>query len=350
MLPLFTYAQRIENVRAEQDGKKINVYYNITDAKSGQTFMVKLYCSTNGGQTWGSPLYYVSGDVGKNISGGNNKHIVWDVLREREKLAGDRICFEIRATSSGSMDMVFVKGGCFKMGNNDGESDEKPIHEVCVDDFYIGKYEVTVEEFKKFIDATGYKTDAEKKGYSWIYEGEWKKKNGVNWKYNANGNLSSQSEYNHPVIHVSWNDAKAYCEWKGGRLPTEAEWEYAARGGVKTIHESSQTKYSGSNNIGDVAWYTSNSGSKTHKVGTKQANELGIYDISGNVWEWCSDWYGKDYYKNSTRNNPKGPSSGTYRVLRGGSWGTDANYCRVAFRSRYYPFNTHLDYGFRIAR
>ena len=242
MLPLFTYAQRIENVRAEQDGKKINIYYNITGAQSGQTFNVKLYCSTNGGQTWGSPLYYVSGDIGKNISGGYNKHIVWDVLSEREKLAGNRICFEIRATSTGSDDMVFIKGGCFNMGSSDGESDEKPIHEVCVDDYYIGKYEVTQKQWREIM--------------------------GSNPSYFKNCD-------NCPVESVSWNDVKDFIKklnQKTGqnyRLPTEAEWEYSARGGVKTIHVSSQTKYSGSNNIGDVAWYTSNSSSKTHTVGTK---------------------------------------------------------------------------------
>ena len=321
MLPLFTYAQHIDNVRAEQDGKKINIYYNITGAKSGQTFMIKLYCSTNGGQTWGSPLYYVSGDVGKNISGGYNKHIFWDVLSEREKLAGDRICFEIRATSTGSDDMVFIKGGCFNMGSNDYD-DEKPIHEVCVDDFYIGKYEVTQKQWREIMGS-----------------------NPSNFK-NCD---------NCPAEQVSWNDVQEFIkklnQKKGQnyRLPTEAEWEYAARGGVKTIHVSSQTKYSGSNNIGDVAWYGDNAGKKTHIVGNKRANELGIYDMSGNVWEWCSDWYGSGYYKNSPRNNPKGASSGTFRVRRGGGWSYNARSCRVAHRNDFTPDYANNRLGFRLA-
>jgi formylglycine-generating enzyme required for sulfatase activity len=322
MLPLFSYTQHIENVRAEQDSKKINIYYNITGAKSGQTFNVKIYCSTNGGQTWGSPLYYVSGDVGKNISGGYNKHIVWDILREREKLTGDHICFEIRATSYGSMEMVFVKGDCFKMGSKEYKN-EKPIHKVCVDDYYIGKYEVTQKQWLEIM--------------------------GSNPSYFKNCD-------NCPVEHVSWNDVQEFIKKlnqkteQNYRLPREAEWEYAAKGGIETIHESSQTKYAGSNNIGDVAWYTSNSGNETHKVGTKQANELGIYDMSGNVWEWCSDWYGSDYYKNSPRNDPQGPSSGTCRVLRGGSWYDLAGNCRVANRGGSSPGLTSFNDGFRLAR
>jgi len=161
---------------------------------------------------------------------------------------------------------------------------------------------------------------------------------------------------NFPVEEVSWNDVQQFIKklnqntGKHYRLPTEAEWEYAARGGVETIHESSQTKYAGSNNIGDVAWYDSNSGFNTHSVGTKQANELGIYDMSGNVWEWCKDWYGKYYYRNSPQNNPQGPNSDKYRILRGGSWSNLANRCRVANRVRFYPDYT-LDFiGFRLVQ
>ena len=131
------------------------------------------------------------------------------------------------------------------------------------------------------------------------------------------------------------------------RLPTEAEWEYAARGGVKTQNSASQ-KYSGSNNINEIAWYDNNSNSKTHSVGSKKPNELGIYDMSGNVWEWCNDWYDSSYYKNSPKNNPQGASSGSSRVNRGGSWNINAEYCRVA--NRYYnsPGSSSHYLGFRL--
>jgi formylglycine-generating enzyme required for sulfatase activity len=262
------------------------------------------------------------------------------------------------------MELVKVEGGCFDMGSNDGESDEKPVHRVCVDDFYISRTEVTVAQFKKFIQEISYKTDAEKNGYSWIWTGsKWKKKNGVTWKDDVNGNRRPQNEYNHPVIHVSWNDAKAFAKWAGGWLPTEAEWEYAARGGNK----SRGYEYAGSNNIDEVAWYWKNSGNdyltgewdsdkinkndcKTHPVGTKQANELGLYDMSGNVWEWCSDWYDSGYYNNSPQHNPQGPSSGSLRVLRGGSWVSYARLCREAGRDFNLSFLSVSNLGFRLSR
>lgn len=229
---------------------------------------------------------------------------------------------------------------------SDCDDDEKPAHRVCVDDFYIGRHEVTVKEFKTFIDATNYKTDAEKKGYSYIWTGSnWEKKNGVTWKCDVNGNTRPTSENDHPVIHVSWNDAKAYCKWAGGRLPTEAEWEYAARGG----QESKGYKYSGSNNMDEVGWYRGNAGRKTHAVGQKKANELGIYDMSGNVWEWCSDWYDSDYYSSSPERNPQGPANGSLRVYRGGYWFNNARYCRVADRLRDDPDYGDSGLGFRLA-
>ena len=248
------------------------------------------------------------------------------------------------------IDMVFVKGGTFQMGSNDSEAwiDEQPIHSVTVRDFYISKYEVTVAEFEKFINETGYQTDAEKSGWSWIWTGsEWNKENGVTWRCDVSGNIRPRSDYNHPVIHVSWNDAVAYCEWlsqktgKTYRLPTEAEWEYAARGGSK----SRGYKYSGSNNIDAVAWYRDNSGDHTHPVGTKSPNELGIYDMSGNVWEWCSDWY-KGYPGSSGVSD----LTGSDRVLRGGSWISDASNCRVAYRNRNAPDYRHNSFGFRLVR
>ncbi len=248
--------------------------------------------------------------------------------------------------------MVLVAGGTFQMGSNAGDADEKPVHSVTLSDFYIGKYEVTLNQFKKFIDETGYQTDADKDGGSYIWIGsKWEKRGGVNWKCDAAGNIRTQNDYNHPVIHVSWNDADAYCTWlsrktgKKYRLPTEAEWEYAARGGNK----SSGYTYSGSNNIGDVAWYNENSGSETHPVGQKQSNELGLYDMSGNVWEWCNDWYGSDYYQSSPTSNPKGPSDGSGRVSRGGSWSGNARDCRAANRSADYPDNRDNGMGFRLA-
>jgi formylglycine-generating enzyme required for sulfatase activity len=152
------------------------------------------------------------------------------------------------------------------------------------------------------------------------------------------------------VINVNWNDAVTYDKWlsketgKHYRLPTEAEWEYACRSGGK------QEEYCGGNDVNRVAWYSENSDHKTHPVGKKAANGLGLYDMSGNVREWVGDWYDKGYYGKSLRNNPKGPSKGSYRVVRGGCWGSGARGCRSAFRYRGYPNSRDADQGFRLAR
>ncbi|MDO9289258.1 MAG: SUMF1/EgtB/PvdO family nonheme iron enzyme [Thermodesulfovibrionales bacterium] len=222
-------------------------------------------------------------------------------------------------TDSSGIEMVFVRGGCYQMGDTfgDGSSDEKPVHKVCVDDFYIGKYEVT--------------------------QGQWKAIMG------NNPSSFSSCVDNCPVENVSWNDIQDFINklnqktGKNYRLPAEAEWEYAARSGGKS------EKYSGNNDIDSVAWYTSNSGSKTHPVGQKAANGLGIYDMSGNVLEWVSDWHGDKYYSKSPKNNPKGPNSGSLRVLRGGSWGYSVRSARTANRDWSYPGSRLRDVGFRVA-
>ncbi|MBR5249759.1 MAG: SUMF1/EgtB/PvdO family nonheme iron enzyme [Bacteroidales bacterium] len=217
------------------------------------------------------------------------------------------------------IEMVFVEGGTFKMGatseqGSDADSDEKPVHSVTVSDFYIGKYEVT--------------------------QAQWKAVMGDNPSYSKGDNL--------PVENVSWNDIQEFIKklnqltGKTYRLPTEAEWEYAARGGKK----SKGYKYAGSNNIEDVAWYTNNSSSHTHPVGQKQPNELGLYDMSGNVWEWCQDRYGN--YNSSSQTNPTGPASGSNRVLRGGSWCNSARLCRVSDRCSYDPSSRYYTFGFRL--
>ncbi|MCC6413536.1 MAG: SUMF1/EgtB/PvdO family nonheme iron enzyme [Saprospiraceae bacterium] len=246
---------------------------------------------------------------------------------------------------------VLVKGGTFNMGSNDGEDDEKPVHHVTVSDFYMGKSEITVKQFRDFVNNTSYQTEAEKDGGSYFWTGsEWEKKAGVDWRCDAQGNRRPSSEDNHPVIHVSWNDAVAFCSWasrKSGvtyRLPTEAEWEYAARGGAR----SNGYTYAGSNNIDDVAWYYSNSGNKTHPINGKAPNELGLHDMTGNVWECCNDWYG--VYTSGSQTNPIGPSIGSSRVNRGGSWLFTPRNCRVAYRIINSPDFRRSDLGFRLAR
>ncbi|OWY18165.1 hypothetical protein C7N43_37875 [Sphingobacteriales bacterium UPWRP_1] len=220
--------------------------------------------------------------------------------------------------------MVFVQGGTFTMGctperDGDCEDDEKPAHKVTVSNFYISKYEVTQAQWQAIMGSNPSKF----KGCPQC-----------------------------PVESVSWDDIQEFLQklnaqtGKNYRLPTEAEWEYAARGGNKT----NGYKYAGSNDIDRVAWYEDNSSDRTHSVGQKSLNELGLYDMSGNVWEWCSDWYDydKEYYTNSPDRNPKGPASGTYRVLRGGCWYINPRYCRTAYRSSNTPGYRHYYCGFRV--
>lgn len=254
--------------------------------------------------------------------------------------------------------MVKIDGGTFEMGckpERDGtcNSDETPLHQVSISPFYLSRYEVTYQQFKTFVDSTQYQTDAEKKGYIYIFTGHaWEKKTGLNWRHDVQGQTRSTADYQHPVVHLSQNDAKAYCQWlskqtgKEYRLPTEAEWEFSARGGKL----SKTYRYAGSNDLEKVAWHWGNSDWKTHVVGQKKANELGLFDMSGNVWEWCSDQYDVDYYKSSPNIDPTGAKLGTYAVLRGGSWNEFSHNCRLAERRAFNPLFCVNDYGFRLAR
>jgi len=253
----------------------------------------------------------------------------------------------------GGTKQVFIPGGAFPMGNAAGEDREKPVHQVTLGDFWLAKHPLTVAEFAKFVTETSFQTDADKGGGSYLWNRkELKLTKGVNWRCDVKGNPRPESEYNHPVIHVSWNDATAYCQWlsrkigQNYRLPTEAEWEYAARGGEKGAKD--KYDYAGGNELDELGWYSINSGGETHPVGGKKPNQLGLYDMSGNVLEWCQDWFGD--YPTGSQTNPAGPTSGSHRVGRGGSWSADPTFCRVARRGYCTPGYRFSNVGFRLAR
>jgi formylglycine-generating enzyme required for sulfatase activity len=229
----------------------------------------------------------------------------------------------ITITANGvTFTMVAVQGGTFTMGataeqGSDAYYIEKPAHRVTLSDYYIGETEVTQALWQAVMGS-----------------------NPSNWK---GSNL--------PVERVSWTKCQEFITklnqltGRRFRLPTEAEWEYAASGGVR----SRGYKYSGSNDIGSVAWYYDNSGDKTHPVKTKSPNELGIYDMIGNVLEWCQDWYDQEYYSKSPSNNPCNNISGSSRVIRGGCWNFDAWFCRVAYRNCRTPGDSDYNFGLRLA-
>ena len=275
--------------------------------KDGTTYYVRAYAANEKGTSYGEVKSFTTAKIFDETIDSNGNRII--------------------IVNGVSFTMIAVEGGTFQMGaqssdssgdNYDGDaySDESPVHSVTLSSYYIGETEVTQEL----------------------------------WEAVMGNNPSYYSGYTQrPVESVSWNDCQEFITklnnltGKNFRLPTEAEWEYAARGGNK----SKGYKYSGSNTVGDVAWCDSNSSSQTHDVKTKQANELGIYDMSGNVCEWCQDWYGS--YSSSSQTNPTGPVSGSLRVLRGGGWNYYARYCRVSFRYDVSPDCRYNYYGFRLA-
>ncbi len=260
---------------------------------------------------------------------------------------------------------------------NDGEG---PIHEVTLASYYIGETAVTNAQFAEFIQATGYQTEAEVFGWSYVFhlfvsestrtnhvkgtpQGTpwWFAVEGATWKQPEGPDSSIADRMDHPVIHVSWNDAVSYCSWAGVRLPTEAEWEKAARGGlVQKRYPWGDLLKPGDEhlcNIWQGKFPVKNNASDGY-VGTAPArsfppNGYGLYNVAGNVWEWCADWFSPHSYSNSGANHPTGPSQGSTRVTRGGSYLCHKSYCnryRVAARSSNTPDSSTGNTGFRIAK
>jgi len=257
--------------------------------------------------------------------------------------------------------MVQIPGGSFFMGSDSGNSNERPVHTVTLSSFYMGKYEVTQEQWVAVMGSN----PSAYKGSPASGENQWKRPvEQVSW-YDALVfcNKLSMKEGLTPAYSISgstdptvwgtvprdwdstWNAVTIVAGSTGYRLPTEAQWEYAARGGYGS---PGNYTYSGSNTVDDVAWYIDNSGYKTHEVGKKAPNGLGLYDMSGNVWEWCWDWYGD--YSSSAQTNPTGAATGTYRVARGGGWYSDASITRSVLRDYGNPHIRVSHVGFRLSR
>jgi len=301
--------QTITNVQVRQEDLTIVITYDMSGALKSSGGILVSY-STDDGKTY-HPIFDVTGDVGSQVTSGTGKEIFWLVTDNTP--TGKDLRFKVWAGIPAPPGMIYVAEGSFQMGSSNGDKDEKPIHTVTVSSFFMDATEVTQAEYRRIMGSNP-------------------------------SNFSGCDEC--PVVMVSWKDATEYARKVGKRLPTEAEWEYAARGG----NQSTGTTYSGSNDLDRVGWYHDNSRNKTHPVGQKQPNELGVYDMSGGVWEWCADRYSEDYYSQVPSVNPPGPTFGSHRVLRGGSWKYDGSDCRVAARYGSHPGNKLNNSGFRCVQ
>jgi formylglycine-generating enzyme required for sulfatase activity len=276
--------------------------------------------------------------------------------------------------------LLQLGGGKFRMGAvgavaypADGEG---PIHVVELSPHRMSATAVTNEEFAAFVEATGHRTEAERYGWSFVFGGLlpddfpdtravaqapwWRQVEGAHWRHPEGPHSDLDGRGDHPVVHVSWADAVAYCAWRGGRLPTEAEWEHAARGGLqgKTFPWGDELEPGGHHamNVFQGAFPGANSIADgyagTAPVDAFEPNGFGAFNMTGNVWEWCADWFSPTYYRHSPRRDPQGPPSGTHRVMRGGSYLCHASYCRryrVAARSANTPDSSTGNLGFRLA-
>lgn len=289
---------------------------------------------------------------------------------------------ERRHAASGSAeDMIQLSGGRYLAGSEDADAvaadGEGPVRAVTLDPFYIDRNAVTNERFGEFVRATGYKTEAENFGWSFVFEGHvrdraeqfehppglrwWRKVSGAVWRHPEGPDSSTEGREHHPVVQVSWNDAAAYAAWAGKRLPNEAEWEFASRGGLE------QKRYAWGDELTPGGTHMCNiwqgdfpdvdlaedGFSAAAPVNSFQPNGFGLYTIVGNVWEWCSDWFSPNYHLYGTRVNPVGPEAGQTKAMRGGSYLCHASYCnryRNAARTSNTPDSAGTNIGFRCVR
>jgi sulfatase modifying factor 1 len=322
----------VESYTARWSGSRINLHAGEeADAPLITSFSQENEYEFIGSNPAVGPLY------ARVISGKSNAELNWDNIKNVDDPAAYKLIFEIVPDEPDIPyeDMVYIPGGSVMMGSK-YQKDEQPVHRVTVDGFYMDRYEVTVAQYREFCRAT--RRAMPKQPY---------------WNND-----------NHPVVKVSWNNANAYAKWKKKRLPSEAEWEYAARAGRKGYFYSWGNKAPGRRKGGNIADEALRSEKKFWRIwknyydgfvytaprGSFYSNDFGLFDMTGNVWEWCSDWYTANYYKSSPEKNPPGPEKASHKVLRGGSWNF-APRDVLATRRLHYRSDVELDYiGFRCAK
>ncbi len=287
---------------------------------------------------------------------------------------------EVAPAAVAAHDFVRIDGGAFVMGTDEpyafAGDGEGPAREVVVAPFRMARHAVTNEQFAAFVDATGYRTEAERFGWSFVFHlllpdefpetravaaaPWWRQVYGADWAHPEGPHADVEDRRDHPAVHITWNDATAYCSWAGVRLPTEAEWEKAARGGIVQARFAWGQEFRPGGrtmcNIFEGTFPTENTGDDgwigTSPVGAFPPNGYGLHDVAGNVWEWCADWFDTDFHRSGPRVDPVGPPGGQARVMRGGSYLCHDSYCdryRVSARSSNTPDSSTGNLGFRVA-
>jgi sulfatase modifying factor 1 len=331
-----SHGQTISNFQSQSKGKQIEITY---DLECPTEVYITLNVHDKTDTIFKGLSSIAKGDIGNDIGSGKKK-ILLEFPVEASNVFSENAIFTVKALT-GLTNMVYVTGGNYMMGTDMGKEDEKPAHNVKVNSFYISKYEITAEEYSIFCKETGNSMPVD----PFVYFSKQKFQ-----PISIEGNKKNMA-----IINVNWDNAVAYCTWlskKTGRtyrLPTEAEWEFAGRGG----NQSKGYSYAGSNKKNDVAWCFGSAGSGSsevlygslHQVGRLKPNELGLYDMSGNAWEWCADYFHEEYYLFSQSDNPTGPERGVARVLRGGAY----DFVDVRIFVRYSGIFPELtSYGFRV--
>lgn len=356
------YEPIIQNVFVEQQTGTylVDILYDVTD-DNNDPLIIYVQVSDDSGKTFSVPAKTFTGDYGFDITPGLDKHIIWNAGLDYPEQYGERFRVKLTASDSPLGQAVSVLSGTFTMGSNTGLDDQQPEHEITLNEYRIATFCVTNEQFKIFCDMTDY-----------LYPPE----GGLNQP--PAGYFLNNPDY--PVVGISWYDAVRFCNWlssqkgysacydttnwtfdpskNGYHLPSEAQWEKASRGNLdkKTYpwgddppgNRCNYKDYSGG--LIDIMPNFDGTGRGTLPVGQFSANGLGLFDMAGNVWEWCNDWYQVDYYEQSPAENPYGPQTGSEKVMRGGAWNKSETYLECAFRDKKTPGTKRYDIGFRIAR
>jgi len=322
---------------------------------------ITVEASADGGKTWGLPVISVAGQVGHVTPGASR--IAWymgaDISATLFDVSSIRLLLSTGPSVPTERDMIRVPAGDFAMGTDRGDSQEGPVHLVHLDAYWIDRFETTNRAFQRFVQSTGWQTVAEREGHSLIYrDGGYHVVEGASWWRPAGPGSELTGRLDHPVVQVAWDDAVKYCRWAGKRLPTEAEWERAARGSDERTYPwgeaGSHTPEPLANAGAEACCHESAHDGylNTAPVGSfpRGASPIGALDMAGNVWEWTGDHFNGYFYAGSPPRNPTGPGSGDERVLRGGSWISYPFMLRTSYRGHHTPETRHNYSGFRCAR